>query len=257
MSVLIQEVDLPQELTAEAAVEAAYAAELAETASKLQRGLPRSSSATRTSHRFCTSTCGTGCAWWACAASTPRRPAAPGGAAAGRHAGRHDRHDDRPAARGRARGRRTPRRRPAAPRSADHQPGGLTAEAREGHPLLYENPELVWLGFKDPSFPLPKVIENLFPAPHQPARHRPQPAASLGHAQGSRKFGASSTRGRCTGTFGRQRRAAASAAVHAGGRGLPRRPRPGLPPAPPGPRSAARWKCRPSASTRTLADTPR
>jgi cell division protease FtsH len=30
-------------------------------------------------------------------------------------------------------------------------------------PLLYENPELVWLGFKDPSFPLPRVIENLFP----------------------------------------------------------------------------------------------
>jgi cell division protease FtsH len=28
---------------------------------------------------------------------------------------------------------------------------------------LYENPELVFLGFKDPSFPLPKVIENLFP----------------------------------------------------------------------------------------------
>src|SRR5262249_55850528 len=25
------------------------------------------------------------------------------------------------------------------------------------------NPELVWLGFKDPSFPLPRVIENLFP----------------------------------------------------------------------------------------------
>lgn len=41
--------------------------------------------------------------------------------------------------------------------------GGLTAEAREVIPLLYENPELVWLGFKDPSFPLPKVIENLFP----------------------------------------------------------------------------------------------
>src|SRR5262249_52134258 len=40
--------------------------------------------------------------------------------------------------------------------------GGLTAEAREVIPLLYENPELVWLGFKDPSFPLPKVIENLF-----------------------------------------------------------------------------------------------
>ncbi len=41
--------------------------------------------------------------------------------------------------------------------------GGLTAEAREVIPLLYENPELVWLGFKDPSFPLPEVIENLFP----------------------------------------------------------------------------------------------
>jgi cell division protease FtsH len=41
--------------------------------------------------------------------------------------------------------------------------GGLTAETREVVPLLYENPELVWLGFKDPSFPLPPVIENLFP----------------------------------------------------------------------------------------------
>lgn len=41
--------------------------------------------------------------------------------------------------------------------------GGLTTEAREVIPLLYQNPGLVWLGFKDPSFPLPKVIENLFP----------------------------------------------------------------------------------------------
>src|SRR4029079_12909797 len=41
--------------------------------------------------------------------------------------------------------------------------GGLTAEAREVIPLLYENPELVWLGFKDPSFAVPRVIENLFP----------------------------------------------------------------------------------------------
>ncbi len=40
--------------------------------------------------------------------------------------------------------------------------GGLTGEAREAIVLLYENPEIVWLGFKDPSFPLPKVIENLF-----------------------------------------------------------------------------------------------
>ncbi len=41
--------------------------------------------------------------------------------------------------------------------------GGLTTEAREVVALLYENPDLVWLGFKDPSFPLPRVIENLFP----------------------------------------------------------------------------------------------
>lgn len=41
--------------------------------------------------------------------------------------------------------------------------GGLTGEAREAISLLYENPELVWLGFKDPSFCLPAVIENLFP----------------------------------------------------------------------------------------------
>jgi cell division protease FtsH len=40
--------------------------------------------------------------------------------------------------------------------------GGLTAEAREVIPLLYENPQILWLGFKDPSFPVPKVISNLF-----------------------------------------------------------------------------------------------
>ena len=41
--------------------------------------------------------------------------------------------------------------------------GGLTSEAREAIPLMYENPELVFMGFKDPSFGLPRVIENLFP----------------------------------------------------------------------------------------------
>ena len=40
--------------------------------------------------------------------------------------------------------------------------GGLTAEAREVIPLLYENPQVLWLGFKDPSFAVPKVIHNLF-----------------------------------------------------------------------------------------------
>ncbi|MEJ7604376.1 MAG: ATP-binding protein [Kofleriaceae bacterium] len=41
--------------------------------------------------------------------------------------------------------------------------GGLGAEAREVIPLLYENPEILWLGFKDPAFPIPGPIENLFP----------------------------------------------------------------------------------------------
>src|SRR5439155_8379413 len=41
--------------------------------------------------------------------------------------------------------------------------GRLTAEEREVIHLLYENPDLVWVGFKDPSFPLPRVIESLFP----------------------------------------------------------------------------------------------
>lgn len=38
----------------------------------------------------------------------------------------------------------------------------LTMEAREAIPLLYENPEAVLLGFRDPSFPLPRVIEGVF-----------------------------------------------------------------------------------------------
>ncbi len=40
--------------------------------------------------------------------------------------------------------------------------GGLGAEARELIPLLYENPEVLWLGFKDPAIPLPPTIANLF-----------------------------------------------------------------------------------------------
>ncbi|PRQ06824.1 AAA family ATPase [Enhygromyxa salina] len=40
--------------------------------------------------------------------------------------------------------------------------GSLTSEAREVVALLYENPNILWLGFRDPSFNLPKVIANLF-----------------------------------------------------------------------------------------------
>jgi cell division protease FtsH len=39
---------------------------------------------------------------------------------------------------------------------------GLTFEAREAIPLLYENPEAVLLGFRDPSFEIPKVIQSVF-----------------------------------------------------------------------------------------------
>ncbi|PCJ17226.1 MAG: ATP-binding protein [Candidatus Cloacimonadota bacterium] len=41
---------------------------------------------------------------------------------------------------------------------------GLTTEAREILPLLYENPGIVFLAFKDPYFAFSKVVENLFPA---------------------------------------------------------------------------------------------
>src|SRR5262249_55258714 len=38
--------------------------------------------------------------------------------------------------------------------------GGLTTEAREVIPLLYENPEILWIGFKDPAFAIPQPIAN-------------------------------------------------------------------------------------------------
>jgi cell division protease FtsH len=57
--------------------------------------------------------------------------------------------------------------------------GGLTAEAREVIPLLYENPEMLWLGFRDPSFPVPRVIENLFPHKESISRRRARPLRYL------------------------------------------------------------------------------
>jgi len=41
--------------------------------------------------------------------------------------------------------------------------GGISSEAREVIALLYENPTIVWLGFKDLSLDLPRVAMNLFP----------------------------------------------------------------------------------------------
>jgi len=42
--------------------------------------------------------------------------------------------------------------------------GGITTEAREVIPLLYENPKLTYLAFQDPAFRFSAVIERLFPA---------------------------------------------------------------------------------------------
>src|SRR6516162_1812083 len=67
--------------------------------------------------------------------------------------------------------------------------GGLTAEAREVIPLLYEGPQLVWLGFKGPSFPLPKVIENLFPHRISLLGIRRERLRCLVARRESRKFG--------------------------------------------------------------------
>ena len=41
---------------------------------------------------------------------------------------------------------------------------GLTLEAREAIPLLYENPDVCLLGFRDPSFDVPKVLLGVFSA---------------------------------------------------------------------------------------------
>lgn len=162
MTVIIREQDLPQELTAEQAVEAAYAQTLADASSDLQRGLPvliecekdlapylfsNIRGRLRQSNLRCLYLDG-----------RPREQQAPTGLNTGLV------------------GTMISQLRDAVRGAVEHRvvvlphldllttsQGGLTAEAREVIPLLYENPELVWLGFKDPSFPLPQVIENLFP----------------------------------------------------------------------------------------------
>src|SRR5215471_1483215 len=161
MSVFIPESELPQELSADTAVEAAYAAEMAEVASKLQRGLPtliecekdlapflylNLRARLKSANLRCTYLDG-----------RPKQeepgPTQPGLIAT--MIGQL-----REAVRGAVEKRVVVL--PHLDLLTTSQ-GGLTSEAREVIPLLYENPELVWLGFKDPSFPLPQVIENLFP----------------------------------------------------------------------------------------------
>ncbi len=162
MSVLIAENDLPQELTAEQAVEAAYSSQLAEVASKVQRGLPALIECDKelapflyTNLRNRLRAANLRCLYLD---GRPRQEEQGGAMPMGLLGTMIS--QLREAVRG-----AVERRIVVLPHLdlLTTSQGGLTAEAREVIPLLYENPEVVWIGFKDPSFPLPKVIENLFP----------------------------------------------------------------------------------------------
>jgi cell division protease FtsH len=161
MSVLIDEKDLPMELTTEGAVEAAYSGELAEVASKLQRGLPTLVECDKDlgpylylNLRNRLKAVNLRCLYL----DGRPDPNVPEGPMPQGMIGTMI-SQLRNAVRGAVEKRVIVL--PHLDLLTTSQ-GGLTAEAREVIPLLYENPELVWLGFKDPSFPLPKVIENLF-----------------------------------------------------------------------------------------------
>ncbi len=170
MSSLIPEKDLPAELTPEQAVEAAYSRELAEVASKLHRGLP------------CLVECDKDLAPYVFMNLRGRvRQHAmecvylDGRPKAGEQAGpvpqgimatmvSQLRDTVRGSTQAVDKNGNPVRRVPVLPHLdlLTTSQGGLTGEAREVIVLLYENPTIVFLGFKDPSFPLPKVIENLF-----------------------------------------------------------------------------------------------
>ncbi|MBY0459551.1 MAG: ATP-binding protein, partial [Gemmataceae bacterium] len=161
MSITVTEKDLPADLTPPQAVEAAYSQELAEVASKLVRGLPTLIECDKElapylfmNVRDRLRQAKLQCIYLDGRQRDPQQGAMPMGLIGTMIAQLRD------AVRG-----ATERRVVVLPHLdlLTTSQGGLTGEAREVIPLLYENPELVWLGFKDPSFPLPKVIENLFP----------------------------------------------------------------------------------------------
>src|SRR5262249_17999958 len=161
MSIFVPENELPHDLSIEAAVEAAYAAELAEVASKLQRGLPALIECDKDLAPFLygnlrarLKSANLRCIY------LDGRP----------------RQEEQGQTQTGLMGTMIAQLREAVRGVVEKRvvvlphldllttsQGGLTSEAREVIPLLYENAEVVWLGFKDPSFPLPRVIENLFP----------------------------------------------------------------------------------------------
>jgi cell division protease FtsH len=161
MSITVTEKELAKSLTVEQAVEAAYSQELADIASKLVRGLPVLVECDKElapylflNVRNRLREAKLQCIYLDGRQRDPQQGAVPMGLIGTMIAQLRD------AVRG-----AVERRVVVLPHLdlLTTSQGGLTGEAREVIPLLYENPELVWLGFKDPSFPLPKVIENLFP----------------------------------------------------------------------------------------------
>ena len=160
MSILIPESQLPQELTVDQAVELAYPSELAEIDSKLQRSLPTLVECDKEMgpYVFLNVRNRLKAAKLRCVYLDGRAEQQPGGMDPGLIGTMINQLRD--AVRGAVEARVIVL--PHLDLLTTSQ-GGLTSEAREVISLLYENPELVWLGFKDPSFPVPDVIGNLFP----------------------------------------------------------------------------------------------
>jgi ATP-dependent Zn protease len=171
MALLLAEKDLPADLTPEQAVEAAYARELAKVASKINLGLPTLVECDKDLAPFAflnlrsrLKEIGMVCKYLD---GRPREKEAQGPVPVGLMGTMINQLRD--AVRGsteqvdkQGRPVRTVIVLPHLDLLTTSQ-GGLTGEAREVIVLLYENPTIVFLGFKDPSFPLPRVIENLFP----------------------------------------------------------------------------------------------
>lgn len=65
----------------------------------------------------------------------------------------------------------------------------LGVEAREAAAIMYENPDLVFLGFTDPEFEIPPVIEKVFAVKHEISGISRETLPSLILQKEARKFG--------------------------------------------------------------------
>src|SRR4029078_8317176 len=156
MSITLPEKDLPASLTAEQAVEAAYSQELADAASKLVRGLPVLIECDKElapymflniRHRLREAKLPR--IYLGGRQRDPQQGGMPMGLIGTMIAQLRD------AVRG-AVERRGVVLPPVALLTTSQ--GGLTGETRVVIPLLDENPDLGWLGFKAPACPVPKVL---------------------------------------------------------------------------------------------------